>query len=53
MKQLTKLDDSSFSDSEKVERRRRKLTGDNNGMQACEKSFSDFGVQVSTPLPKL
>jgi DNA/RNA-binding domain of Phe-tRNA-synthetase-like protein len=47
MKQFTKLNDSSFSDSEEVERKRRKLTGDNDGTQAYEKNFSDFGVQVS------
>src|SRR6185312_17507788 len=47
MKQITKLDDSSFSDSDEVERKRRKLTDNNDEMQVCEKSFSDFGVQVS------
>ena len=42
MKNFTKLNDSSFSDSEEVERKRRKLTGDNDGVQAYEKSFSNF-----------
>ena len=47
MKKFTKLNDSSFSDSEEIERKRRKLIGDNDGVQAYEKSFSNFGVQVS------
>ena len=51
VKQLTKLDDSSFSDSDEVERKRRKLTDNNDEMQVCEKSFSDFGVQVSMQDP--
>ena len=46
-KQFTKVDDSSFSDSEEIERKRRKLTGDNDGVQAYEINFSNFGVQVS------
>jgi hypothetical protein len=32
-----------MTDSEEVERKRRKLTGDNDGVQAYEKSFSNFG----------
>ena len=51
MKLLTKLDDSSFSDSDEVERKRRKLTDNNDEMQVREKSFSDFGVQVSMQDP--
>ena len=37
MKQSTKLDDSSLSDSGNVGRK--KLTGDNDGMQAVKKAF--------------
>ena len=33
IKHITKLDYSSFSDSGKVERKRRKLTGDNDGIK--------------------
>jgi hypothetical protein len=50
IKQISKPDDSNFSDSEEVERKRRRLTDDNDELQArdiLEKSFSDFGVQVS------
>ena len=51
MKQLTKLDDSSFSDSDEVERKRRKLTDNNDEMQVREKSFFNFRVQVSMQDP--
>ena len=44
MKHFTKLHSSSISDSEKIERKRRKLTNDN--YDCSESGFPDFGVQV-------
>ena len=43
-----KLDDSNFLDSEKKERKRLKLSGDIK-LSSSEKTFSEFGVQVSLP----
>jgi len=43
-----KLDDSNFLDSEKKERKRPKLSGDIE-LSSSEKTFSEFGVQVSLP----
>lgn len=48
VKMKSKVDDSSFLDSEEVERKRRKLTDANDDCGS-----SDFGVQVSLPDPSM
>ena len=42
------IDNSNFLDSEKKERKRLKLSGDIE-LSSSEKTFSEFGVQVSLP----
>ena len=48
IKRAMNLDDSNFLDSEKKERKRPKLSGDIE-LSSSEKTFSEFGVQVSLP----
>jgi hypothetical protein len=50
IKRATKLDNSVFSDSEETERKRLRLSKDND-LPTCEKAFCDAGVQTSLPDP--
>lgn len=53
IKRAMKLDDSNFLDSENDRKRLRLSSTSNSELPSSEKTFSEFGIQVSLPDPVL